>query len=141
MNEGDHLEMTELVLQEKELKAKIGVLDERMKEPVEKLRRMRAILDKAKAAYQASLDAVKPLQSDKMLLEGELELLLEKKSVLRQEARMRESGGIRPGTAALVEQMKGLVGDTEAFRLAQETKAAGVESDLAALKDKMGSES
>ncbi len=139
MNEGDHLEMTELVLQEKELKAKIGVIDERMKEPLEKLRRMRAILEKAKAAYKQALEAIKPLQSDKMLLEGDLELLLEKKSVLRQEARMRESPGIRPGTAALVDQMKGLVGDPEAFQLAQETKAAGVESDLAALKEKMES--
>lgn len=139
MNEGDQLEMTELVLQEKELKAKIGVVESKMQEPLEKLRRVRALLDKAKAAYADALATVKPLQSDKMLLEGELEMVMEKKSVLRQEARMRQSPGIRPGTAQLVEQMTELVGDPKAYELAKQAKAAEVESDLAALKNQMDS--
>jgi hypothetical protein len=134
MNEGDPLEMTEYILQEKELEGKIRKLVQQMQEPVARLKRAKAILGKAQAAFDAQLAVCKPLQSDKMLLEGELELLLEKKSDLRREARLRQGGGIRPGTQALVEQMTKLGGDPEEARLTKETVAADVEAELAALK-------
>ena len=79
----------------------------------------------------------KPLQSDKILLEGELELLMDKKRELRRDARLREGGGIRPGTQALVEQMTEIAGDPEEHRLSKAAKAADIENELAALKAKM----
>jgi hypothetical protein len=80
-----------------------------------------------------------PIQSDKMLAEGELELVLEKKSTLRQEARLSEVGGMRPGTQELVQQMRGMVGDPAGFRAEKAVRAVEVESALDALKDKMDS--
>jgi hypothetical protein len=137
MNEGDQLEMTEYVLQEKELNAKIALVVKQMKVPLERLRRTKGILVKAQAAFDGALAACKPLQSDKMLLEGELELLMEKKSELRREARLRAGGGIRPGTQAFVEQMQEIAGDPEEHRLSKATQAADVEAQLAELKGKM----
>ena len=139
MNEGDYLEMTELVLQEKEINATIEALNKKMQVPLDRLRRTKALLDKAKQAFQQALAVVKPIQSDKMLAEGELELVLEKKSTLRQEHRLSEGGGIRPGTHQLVEQMRGLVGDPAGYRAEKEVRAVEVEAALDALKDKMDS--
>ena len=137
MNEGDRLEMTEYVLMEKELQEKIDRVNKQMKEPLERLRRSKELLNRAQAAFDDALAVCKPIQSDKILLEGELELLLEKKKELRKDARLREGGGIRPGTQALVEQMTEIAGDPEAHRLSKEAKAADVENELAALKAKM----
>ena len=130
--------MTEFLLQEKELKEKVRKVMLAMKEPVEKLRKAKAILEKAKAHFANCLAEVKPLQSDKIMLEGELELIEEKKSKLRQEARFAESGGIRPGTQALVDQMHELVGDPEQAKVREEIKAAQVDDALAAMKAQLG---
>jgi len=137
MNEGDRLEMAEYILQEKELEEKLAHVGKQMKEPLEKLRRTKALLNRAQAAFDEALAVCKPLQSEKILLEGELELLLDKKRELRRDARLREGGGIRPGTQALVEQMTEIAGDPEEHRLSKAAKAADVETELAALKAKM----
>jgi hypothetical protein len=139
MEEGFRLEMAEYIRQENELKAKLGVIVEQLKGPEEKLAKARAILLKAKAAYEQILEEVTPLRSDKTLLEGELTLVEEKKSKLRQEALFqRGGGGVRPGTGALVEQMNQLGGDPEEARMRKEVAAANAAEALAALKAKMG---
>ena len=73
-----------------------------------------------------------------MLLEGELDLVREKKSKLRVEAAVAEGGGIRPGTAELVEQMGELAGDAEAYRAKKAVQALDVEAELERLKASMG---
>ncbi len=139
MEEGFRMEMAEYIRQENELKAKLGVLAEQMKGPEEKLAKARAILLKAKTAYEQILEELTPMRSDKTLLEGELTMVEEKKSKLRQEAAFqRGGGGIRPGTGALVEQMNQLGGDPEEAKMRKEVAAANAADALAALKAKMG---
>ena len=139
MEEGFRLEMAEYIRQENELKAKLEVIQEQLKAPEEKLAKARAILLKAKEAYEAFLEDVTPLRSDKTLLEGELTMLEEKKSKLRQEALFqRGGGGIRPGMGAFVEQMNQLAGDAEEAHMRKEVAAANAADALAALKAKMG---
>jgi hypothetical protein len=139
MEEGFRMEMAEYIRQENELKAKLGVLAEQMKGPEEKLAKARAIVLKAKAAYEQILEELTPMRSDKTLLEGELTMVEEKKSKLRQEALFqRGGGGIRPGTGALVEQMNQLGGDPEEAKMRKEVAAANAAEALAALKAKMG---
>ena len=90
---------------------------------------------KAKAAYEQILAEVKPLRSDKTLLEGELELLSDKKAKLRHEAALARGGyGMRPGTGALVEQMNAIAGDATEHQLQKETRAMDAAAALEALK-------
>ena len=137
MNEGDRLEMAEYILQEKELQEKLTRVTQQMKDPLEKLRRAKELLNRAQAAFDQALATCKPLQSEKILLEGELEILMDKKRDLRRDARLRDGGGIRPGTQELVEQMTEIAGDPEAHRLSKAAQAADIENELAALKAKM----
>lgn len=137
-DEGSKLLMAELLLQEKELRAKIGAIDAQLEEPLARLARARAILVKAKAAYEQILGEVKPLQSDRILLEGELQLVAEKKTEARMEARRIEARGVRPGTQQFVEQMNQLAGDPEEAKLHKATAALDLEAELAALKSQMG---
>ena len=137
-DEGTQLEMTEYILMEKELRAKIEALEARLVEPEARLDKAKALLLKAKAAFEGILEEVRPLRSDKILLEGELESVLEKKAQLRIEARVAEGGGIRPGTSQLVEQMNEIAGDPEEARIKREAQALDVDAALAALKADMG---
>lgn len=141
MDEGSKLVMTELVLEEKRLRAKIALLDKQLEEPEAKLAKAKAILLKAKAHFEQCLEAVKPLRSDKILLEGELEILEAKKAELRVESRLMAGGGLRPGTQQLVEQMSERVGASPE-ELAVKKAARELEADqaLEALKAKMDSE-
>ena len=93
-DEGSKLEMTELILEEKELEAKLAVVEQKLEAPMARLKKAKEIYDKAKAALEGAIDEVKPLKSEKTLIEGELELLAEKKSKLRQEVRLQEAGGL-----------------------------------------------
>ncbi|MFT7581019.1 MAG: multidrug resistance efflux pump [Myxococcota bacterium] len=139
MEEGFRMEMAEYVREEKELKAKLGVIEHNLEKPMQKLLKAKAIVEKAKAAYAQMLAEVKPLHSDKVLLEGELELLSEKKSKLRTEAmRARGGPGMRAGTTAFVEQMEELGGDAATAEMKEAIKDADAEAALAALKKKMG---
>ena len=136
--EGDRGLMAQYILEEKRLSGAIDDLTDRLKAPSEKLERAREVLLKAKAAYDQAKGAVESLQSDRMLLEGELDLVREKKSKLRVEAAVAEGGGIRPGTAELVEQMGELAGDAEAYRAKKAVQALDVEAELERLKASMG---
>lgn len=139
MEEGFRLEMAEHIKQEQELKAKLGVLLENLKKPEERLAKAKEILLKAKAAYEQILAEVTPLRSDKALIEGELQLIEEKKSKLRQEALYARGGaGMRPGTQAFVEQMNELAGDAETAQMKKEVAAADAAAALEELKRKMG---
>ncbi len=139
-DEGSQLEMAEYILQEKELKAKLAVVQQKLQAPVAKLKKAKMILAKAQAAYDAALAEVKPLLSDKTLLEGELEILEGKKSRLRQEARFAEGGGgaLRPGTQEFVQQMSDLVGDPAELEAKKAAKEMAADQALAALKAEMG---
>jgi hypothetical protein len=139
MEEGFRLEMAEYIKQEQELKLKLGVLVENMKKPEEKLAKAKEILLKAKAAYEQILADLSPMRSDKTLIEGELALLEEKKSKLRQEALYaRGGGGMRPGTTAFVEQMNELAGDAATAQMKKEVAAADAATALEELKKRMG---
>jgi chromosome segregation ATPase len=129
--------MSELLLEEKELNEKLRAVEKAMQEPLVKLRKAKVVLDKAKAYFDQCLAEVRPLQSDKTLLEGELEIIAGKKSKLRQEARMMDSPGMRPGTQELVTQMKEIVGDPADFRADKASKAMAADQALAELKAKM----
>lgn len=139
MEEGYRLEMAEYIRQENELKAKLAILVDKLKKPEEKLARAKEILLKAKAAYEHILADVKPLRSDKILIEGELQMIAEKKSTLRQEAAIARGGGagLRPGTAAFVEQMNQVAGDAETAKMKKEVAQADAAAALEALKKKM----
>lgn len=139
MEEGFRLEMAEHIRQENELKAKLGIIEEKLKGPEEKLAKARAIVLKAKQAYEQLLEEVTPLRSDKTLIEGELTMIEEKKSKLRQEALFqRGGGGVRPGMGAFVEQMNQLAGDADEAKMRKEVAAASAADALTALKAKMG---
>ena len=138
--EGDRGLMAQYILEEKRLTAAIADLNDRLKVPNEKLERAREILLKAKAAYDQAKGAVESLESDRTLVEGELDLVLEKKSKLRVEAAVAQGGGIRPGTAELVEQMSELAGDAEAYRAKKAVDALDVDAELARLKAAMAEE-
>lgn len=139
MEEGFRMEMAEYIRQENELKAKLAIIVDKMKGPEEKLAKARAILVKAKQAYELILEDLTPLRSDRTLIEGELTMIEEKKSKLRQEALFqRGGGGIRPGMGAFVEQMNQLAGDAEEAKMRKEVAAASAADALAALKAKLG---
>jgi len=138
MEEGFRLEMAECIKQEQELKAKLAVLVEAMRRPEEKLAKAKAILLKAKAAYEQILAELTPMRSDKTLLEGELQLLEEQKAKLRQEAMLARGRGVRPGTTAFVEQLNELAGDAETAQMKKEVAAADAATALEELKKKMG---
>lgn len=138
VSEGTTLEMTELILMEKEQQAKLDAVEAALEEPERKLARAKELLLKAKAAYEHCLDNVKPLRSDKILIEGELEMLAGKKSVLRQEAAIEHAGGgVRPGTAAFVEQLDEIAGDKGAYEAKKAAQSLDVEAALADLKSSM----
>ena len=130
--------MTELILQEKELQEKIARLDAALVEPLARLGKAEALLAKAQAAHKQCAAIVQPLQSDKILLEGELTLVTQKKSETRMQARRIEVGGIRPGTQEFVDQMNALAGDPEEARLKKQAEDMDVEAKLKALKDRIG---
>jgi len=139
IDEGSQEIMTELILKEKELEESIARLDAELVTPLKRLEKAKSLLLKAKGAYEKIMAGVQPLQSEKTLLEGELALILEKKSAARIEARKIEVGGIRPGTAEFVEQLNEMAGDAETARIQEETARAKAEGDLADLKERMGS--
>ena len=139
IDEGSKEIMTELILKEKELEEKIASLDAQLVTPLKRLEKAKALLLKAKHAYETILADVQPLKSEKILLQGELASILEKKSAARIEARKIEVGGIRPGTAEFVEQLNEMAGDAETARMREETERAKAEGDLADLKERMGS--
>jgi len=139
LDEGFRMEMAEYIRQEKELKVKLEILEQKLEKPEAKLAKAREIVLKAKAAYEACLAEVKPLRSDKTLIEGELEMLSEKKAKLRHDAAMAKGGyGMRPGTQAFVEQMNQLAGDPAEHKLKKETGKLDASAALEALKAKMG---
>ncbi len=139
LEEGFRMEMAEYVRDEKELKVKLEILEQKLAGPEAKLAKARAILLKAKAHYEQSLAVVKPLKSDKVLIEGELEMLGEKKAKLRHEAALARGGyGMRPGTKQLVEQLEEVAGDAETHRTNKAVKQLDASAALAALKAKMG---
>ncbi|TNF25137.1 MAG: hypothetical protein EP329_23615 [Deltaproteobacteria bacterium] len=139
LDEGFRLEMAEYIRQEKELKVKLEILEQKLAGPEAKLAKAREIVLKAKAAYESILADVKPLRSDKTLIEGELELVAEKKAKLRHDAALAKGGyGMRPGTQAFVEQMNQLAGDPAEHRLKKEASALDAAAALEALKARMG---
>ena len=139
MEEGYRLEMAEHIKREQELRAKLGIINEKMKEPEEKLAKARMILLKAKEVYEKYLEELTPLRSDRTLIEGELQMIEEAKSKLRQEALYaRGGGGMRPGTTAVVEQMNQIAGDPAEAQMKKEVRAADAAAALEALKKKMG---
>ena len=135
--EGDRGLMAQYILEEKRLGAAIEDLNDRLRAPSEKLARARELLLKAKAAYDQSKGVVESLESDRSLIEGDLELVLEKKSKLRVESQVAQGGGIRPGTAELVEQMGALAGDAQTYRAEKAIQALDVQSELERLKAAM----
>ncbi|MCB9727001.1 MAG: hypothetical protein H6744_05975 [Deltaproteobacteria bacterium] len=139
-DEGAQLEMTELVLQEKDAKARLEAIERKLVEPEARFDKARELLLKAKAAYERCLEEVRPLRSDKILVEGELSLLADKKRELRMQARLAEGGGIRPGTAEAVEALQELAGDPAEAKLRQATDEAAADQALEALKARLASE-
>jgi len=138
MEEGFRMEMAEYIRQEKELKVKLEIIGQKLAGPEARLERAKAILLKAKAAYEQILGEVQPLRSDRTLLQGELELIAEKKAKIRHEAALARGGyGMRPGTTQLVEQMNELAGDAEAHRMKKTTQKLDASLALEELKKKM----
>ena len=139
MEEGFRLEMAEYLKQEQELNAKLAIIAERLKVPEERLEKAKQIALKAKAALEQIYEEVKPLRSDKTLIEGELQLLAEKKSKLKHDALMARGGaGMRAGTTAFVEQMNQLAGDPAEATMKKEVAQADAAAALAELKKRMG---
>jgi len=136
--EGFRLEMAEHIRQENELKTKLAILEQKLEAPMAKLEKAKQIVLKAKAALEQCLEDVRPLRSDRELVLGELQLIEEKKSKLRQDAAYARGPATRVGTGAFVEQMNELGGDRAESDMRKEVKAAGAAEALEALKKKMG---
>ena len=141
LEEGYRLEMAEYLKMEQELNAKLAILVDRLKVPEERLEKAKQILLKAKAACEQILEEIRPLRSDKTLIEGELQLLGEKKATLKHDALMARGGaGMRAGTTAFVEQMNQLAGDPAEASMKKEVAQADAAAALAELKKRMGKE-
>ena len=136
--DGFELEMTELVLEEKEIRKKIKDLEALLSGPETQLIKAEDLLRKAQAAHQRAEDEVKPLRSDKILLEGELERLEEKKAKCRVDSALARGKGVRPGTQDFVEQMQAMTGDPEENKLKAKTKELDLDAALAELKGQIG---
>lgn len=136
-DEGSERLMTELVLMEKEEKAKLAVIQAKLDEHEPRLKKARELVLKAKAKFDEVRAIVDPLRSDKIMIEGELQSIAQKKAECRMEARRIEVGGIRPGTAEFVEQLQEVAGDPEVYKAENEAKALDVEAELQALKAKL----
>ena len=136
-DEGSERLMAELLLMEKEEDAKLAVIQAQLDEHEPRLRKARELVLKAKAKFDEVRAVVDPLRSDKIMIEGELEAIAQKKAECRMEARRIEVGGIRPGTAEFVEELQELAGDPEVYKAENEAKALDVEAELAALKARM----
>lgn len=138
LGEALRLEMAELLKEEREVREKLELTLRHLEGPKAKLEKAKAILLKAKAAYEGILAEVKPLESDKLLFEGELQLLQEKKLALRKEARMEAGGGGAKSQAQeLLLQMKDMGLDPAEKQASDEAKKAAAEEALRALKAKI----
>jgi hypothetical protein len=137
-DEGSTQLMAELVMMEKEEEAKLAAIQAQLDVHEPRLAKARALIMKAKAKYDEVKVVIDPLESDKILIQGELDALARKKAECRMEARRVEVGGIRPGTAEFVEQLNAVAGDPEVAKAKAADKALSVEAELAALKAKMG---
>jgi len=136
-DEGSERLMAELLLTEKEEGAKLAVIQAQLDEHEPRLQKARELVLRAKAKFDEVRGVVDPLRSDKILIEGELEAIAQKKAECRMEARRIEVGGIRPGTAEFVDELQKLAGDPEVYKAENEAKALDVEAELAALKARM----
>ena len=139
-DEGSKELMAELVLMEKEEQAKLDAIQAELDVHAPRLAKARELVLKAKAKYDEIKAVVDPLESDKILIQGELSDIARKKSECRIEARRIEVGGIRPGTAEFVEQLNEVAGDPEVARAKAEAKAIDVEAELAAMKAKLAAQ-
>ena len=139
-DEGSTALMAELVLMEKEEQAKLDAIQAELDVHTPRLAKARELVLKAKAKYDEIKAVVDPLESDKILIQGELADIARKKSECRIEARRIEGGGIRPGTAEFVEQLNEVAGDPEVARAKAEAQAVDVEAQLAAMKALLAAE-
>ena len=139
-DEGSERLMAELIMMQKEEEAKLAAIQAQLDEHEPRLEKARALVLKAKEKYDEIKAIIDPLQSDKIMVEGELADIERQKSECRMEARRIEVGGIRPGTQEFVEQLQKVAGDPEVARQKAAAKAIDVENDLAALKAKMAGE-
>ena len=137
-DEGSEALMAELVMMEKEEEAKLAKIQAELDVQEPRLAKARELVIKAKAKYDEVKALIEPLQSDKILIEGELASIAQKKAECRMQARRIEVGGIRPGTQEFVEQMNAVAGDPQEAKEKAAAKALEVESELAALKAKLG---
>jgi hypothetical protein len=137
-DEGSTELMAELVMMEKEEEAKLAAIQAQLDVHEPRLAKARELILKAKAKYDEVKVVVAPLQSDKILIQGELDAIAQKKADCRMEARRVEVGGIRPGTAEFVAHMNEIAGDPEVAEAKAAAKAINVDAELAALKAKMG---
>lgn len=139
-DEGSEALMAELVMREKEETAKLASVQAELDIHEARLAKARAVILKAKAKYDEIKAVVDPLQSDKILIQGELDALAQQKAECRMEARRIEVGGMRPGTQEFVEEMNKVAGDPEVAKAKAEAKALDIEAELAAMKAKLSAE-
>ena len=132
-DEGSLLEMTELVMMEKELNDKLEAIRPHLEHHRPRLAKAKEVILKAKAKYDEIKAVLEPYESERIMIEGELAQLEDKKRQCRIQSRLLE-GGIRPGTQAFVDQMHALVGDPEEARAKEAADALDIEAQLAALK-------
>ena len=132
--------MAELVMMEKEEQAKLAKVQAQLDIQEARLAKARDIVLKAKAKYDEVKALVDPLESDKVLIEGELAFIAQKKAECRMEARRIEVGGIRPGTQEFVDEMNRVAGDPEVAKAKAAAKALDVEAELASLKARVSAE-
>ena len=89
-DEGSEALMAELVMMEKEEQAKLAEVQAQLDIHEPRLAKARELILKAKAKYDEVKALVDPLQSDKILIQGELASIAQKKSECRMEARRIE---------------------------------------------------
>ena len=139
-DEGTMLEMAALIQEEKRLGALIADLDARLEQPEARLAKAEALLAKAQKARDDLWAAVQPLRSDRILHEGDVARIRDKRSKLRVASRVADGKGIRPGTGALVEQLDELAGDKAQADAKKAKRALEVESALADMKARLDDE-
>ena len=139
-DEGTVLLMAELLKEGKRLEEELQRAHEALEAPQRRLEEAQRLLTQAQSTVVQAKEALTRRQAQEEMIQQQIAANEAKKSELRVENRVAEGGGLRPGTAAFVQQMQDLTGDDTEVALDKAQKAAEVDAELKAMKAALGVE-
>lgn len=139
-DEGTVLLMAELIKEDKRLQEELARAESALEAPRRRLEEAQALLNQAQTTFAQVKDALDRREAQKTMIEAQIRENEAEKSRLRVENRVAEGGGLRPGTAAFVEQMQELTGDDTEVAMDKAQQEAEIDAELQAMKAALGVE-